>query len=114
MATPRADLEKLTAPKLREMAIAKFPNISGVSGMKKEDLVEAIVAEEVRQGVRPKEERREQATATMGAGQLKAAIRALKAPRQAAIAAKDRAGLRATRLQIRRMKRRLRKLREAS
>ena len=35
MATPRADLEKLTAPKLRELANAKFPDITGVSGMKK-------------------------------------------------------------------------------
>ena len=55
MGTPRADLEKLTAPKLREMAIAKYPNITGVSGMKKEELVEAIIAEEVRLGLRPKE-----------------------------------------------------------
>jgi excinuclease UvrABC ATPase subunit len=114
MATPRADLEKLTAPKLRELAIAKFPNITGVSGMKKEELVEAIIAEEVRQGLRPKEERKAQATATMGAAQLKTAIRTLKGVRKTALEAKDRAGLKATRLHIKRMKRRLRKLREAS
>ncbi len=114
MATPRADLEKLTAPKLRELAIAKFPSITGVSGMKKEELVEAVIAEEVRQGLRPKEDRQEQATATMGAGQLKTAIRTLKGTRKAALETKDRVGLRVTRLQIRRMKRRLRKLREAS
>jgi len=114
MATPRADLEKLTAPKLRELAIAQLPDLTGVSGMKKEELVEAIIADEVRQGLRPKEDRQGQATATMGAGQLKTGIRALKGTRKAALEAKDRAGLRATRLQIRRMKRRLRKLREAS
>ena len=114
MATPRADLEKLTAPKLRELAIAKFPSITGASGLKKEELVDAIIAEEVRQGLRPKEDRHTQAAATMGTGQLKTAIRALKDARTAALEAKDRAGLRTTRLQIRRMKRRLRKLREAS
>jgi hypothetical protein len=114
MATPRADLDKLTAPKLRELAIAQFPNLTGVSGMKKEELVEAIIAEEVRQGLRPKEERHTQATATMGAVQLKTSIRALKGTRKAALEAKDRAGLLGARLQIKRMKRRLRKLREAS
>lgn len=114
MATPRADLEKLTAPKLRELAIAQFPNLTGVSGMKKEELVEAIIAEEVRQGLRPKEDRHTRATAKMGAGQLKTAIQTLKGTRKAALEAKDRAGLLGTRLQIKRMKRRLRKLRKVS
>jgi hypothetical protein len=114
MATPRTELEKLTAPKLREMAIAQFPNLTGVSGMKKEELVEAIIAEEVRQGLRPKDELHTQATATMGAGQLKTAIRTLKGTRKAALEARDRVGLQGARLQIKRMKRRLRKLREAS
>jgi hypothetical protein len=114
MATPRAELEKLTTPKLRELAIAKFPSITGVSGMKKDELVEAIIDDEVRQGLRPKEDRQKPPTAAMGSAQLKRAIRALKGTRTAALEAKDRAGLRATRLRIRRMKRRLRKLREAS
>jgi hypothetical protein len=114
MAIPRADLEKMTAPKLRELAIAQFPNLTGVSGMKKEELVEAIVAEEVRQGLRPTEERPAQATAAMGKVQLKTSIRALRGTRKAALAAKDRAGLLGARLQIKRMKRRLRKLNEAS
>ncbi len=64
MATPRAELEKLTAPKLRELALEKYPNLTGVSGMKKEELVEAIIAEEIRLGLRPKEEKA-QATAAM-------------------------------------------------
>ncbi|MBI2456655.1 MAG: Rho termination factor N-terminal domain-containing protein [candidate division NC10 bacterium] len=113
MATRRAELEKLTAPKLRELALEKYPNITGVSGMKKEELVEAILAEEVKLGLRPKEEGR-QATAQMGVTQLKAAIRALKKTRDAAVQGKDRGGLATVRLQIKRMKRRLRKLREAS
>jgi hypothetical protein len=110
MGTPHADLEKLTAPKLRELAIAKYPSITGVSGMKKDDLVEAIIAEEVRLGLRPKEEKA-QATATMGTGQLKTAIRALK---DGVLEGRERAQMKAARLQIKRMKRRLRKLRKAS
>lgn len=113
MATSRAELEKLTTPKLRELALEKYPNLTGVSGMKKEELVEAIIAEEVRLGLRPKEEK-PQATADMGASQLKAAIRALKKTRDAALSGKDRTGVATARLQIKRMKRRLRKLREAS
>lgn len=114
MATPRAELEKLTAPKLRELAIAQFPDLTGVSGMKKEELIEAIIAEEVRQGLRPKEGAKTQATAAMGAGQLKGAIRLAKGVRKGALDSKDHTGLHAARLQIKRMKRRLRKLREAS
>jgi len=114
MATPRADLEKLTAPKLRELANAKFPDITGVSGMKKEELIEAIVAEEVRLGLRPKSEQRQQATSAMGAGQLKTVIRDLKTARKTANERKDVAALKIARLQVKRMKRRLRKLREAS
>jgi hypothetical protein len=112
-ATPRADLEKLTTPKLRDLCLGKYPGIVGVSGMKKEELVEAIIAEEVKQGLRPKEERKP-ATAAMGKIQLRAAIRGLKTTRRTALEGKDRVGLAAARLQIKRMKRRLRKLREAS
>jgi hypothetical protein len=113
MATPRADLEKLTAPKLRELAKEKHPSLSGVSGMKKEELIEAIIAEEVPLGLRPTEEKRP-ATAAMGKTQLKAAIRTHKQSRDSALQAKDYAGLAAARLQIKRMKRQLRKPREAS
>ena len=113
MATSRAELEKLTTPKLRELALEKFPSITGVSGMKKEELVEAIIAEEVRLGLRPKEEGK-QATASMGVTQLRAAIRGLKQTRDTALHGKDQAGLKASRQNIKRMKRRLRKLREAS
>ncbi len=113
MATPRAELEKMTAPKLRELAIATYPGITGVSGMKKEELVEAIIAEEVRLGLRPKEEKT-QATSAMGSSELKSAIRALKLERKAALEGRDSDKLGAARMQIKRMKRRLRKLREAS
>lgn len=115
MVISRADLEKLTTPKLRELAIAQHPGITGVSGMKKEELLEAIIAEEVRLGLRPKEDtERKQATAAMGVVQLKSAIRGLKGARGAALEDKDRSALKGARLQMKRMKRRLRKLREAS
>ena len=114
MTIPRAELEKMTAPKLRELAVAQYASITGVSGMKKEDLVDAIIAEEVRLGLRPKEEKQKQATAAMGVGQLKSAIQASKEARRAALEAKDPTKLKATRLQAKRLKRRLRKLREAS
>jgi len=113
MATPHAELEKLTTPKLRDLAKEKYPSLTGVSGMKKEELIEAILAEEVRLGLRPKEEQRP-ATAAMGKSQLKAAIRGLKQSRDSALQAKDTTGLAAARLQIKRMKRQLRKLRKAS
>jgi len=113
MATSRAELEKLTAPKLRELALEKYPDLTGVSGMKKEELVEAIIAEEIRLGLRPREEARA-ATADMGVTQLKAAIRTLKTSRDAALQTKDGSSLAQARAQIKRMKRRLRKLREAS
>ena len=113
MATSRAELEKLTTPKLRELALQKHPNLAGVSGMKKEELMEAIIAEEVRLGLRSKEDRRK-ARADMGVIQLKATIRTLKKARDLALEAKERGGLKTARQQIKRIKRRLRKLREAS
>lgn len=109
MATPHADLEKLTAPKLRDLAMEKYPNLTGVSGMKKEELVAAILAEEVRLGLRPKAEQA-QATAVMDKGQLKAVLQGLKGQRAAALEGKDRQAIKATRLQMKRMKRALRKL----
>jgi hypothetical protein len=114
MATPRADLERLTAPKLRELAIEKYPNVTGVSGMKKEELVEAIIQDEVRLGLRPTEEPKAQATSAMGVGQLKAEIRKLKEQRKTALEKKDRAAAGHARLRVKRMKRRLRKLHDAA
>ena len=50
----------------------------------------------------------------MGTGQLKVAIRALKEERKVALEGRERPKLMTVRLRIKRMKRRLRKLREAS
>jgi hypothetical protein len=107
----RTELEEMTAPKLRELALEKYPEIKGVSGMKKEELVEAIIVEEVRLGLRPKEEIKRP---PVQASELKQRIKALKAERSSALGAKDRDLLRKSRAKIKRIKRRLRKLREAS
>ena len=107
----RSELEEMTAPKLRELALEKYPEIKGVSGMKKEELVEAIIAEEVRLGLRPKEEAGRQ---PVQAKEWKQRIKALKAERAKALDTNDRALLRKSRVRIKRIKRILRKLKEAS
>jgi len=107
----RAELEELTAPKLRELALEKYPEIQGVSGLKKEELVDAIIAEEVRLGLRPKEEVKRP---PVQASELKRQIKVLKATRTKALTAKNREQLRRSRAEIKQIKRRLRKLKEAS
>ncbi len=110
----RADLEKMTATKLREYAIEKHPGIQGVSGMKKkEDLIEAIIAEEVKLGLRPKEPTRA-APAPPKVGDLKAKVRGLRADRDKALAGKDRKTLKAIRTKMKRLKRQVRKLKKVS
>ena len=107
----RTELEEMTSPKLRELALEKYPEITGVSGMKKEKLVEAIIREEVRLGLRPKEDVKRP---PVQAPEWKQRIKALKAERAKALDTKDRKLLRQSRVKIKRIKRRLRKLREAS
>ncbi len=107
----RTELEEMTGPKLRELALEKYPEIKGVSAMKKEELVEAIIVEEVRLGLRPKEEVKRQPVQAL---EWKQRIKALKAERAKALDAKDRELLRKSRVKMKRIKRRLRKLREAS
>lgn len=107
----RTELEEMTAPKLREMVLERYPEIKGVSGMKKEELVDAIIAEEVRLGLRSKEEVKRP---PVQASELKQKIKALKAERAKALDARDRQQLRKSRIRIKRIKRRLRRLKEAS
>ena len=107
----RTELEEMTAPKLRELALEKYPEIKGVSGMKKEELIEAIISEAVRLGLRPKEEVKRP---PVRASELKQKIKVLKTERAKALEAKDRQQLRESRGKIKRIKRRLRKLKEAS
>jgi len=108
----RGELEKLTATKLREFCIEKYPEIQGVSGMKKEEIIEAIVAEEVRLGLRPKTDAIAPKRQTVT--DLKAQVRLFRGRRDEALAAQDFGGFREARVGIKRLKRRIRKLREAS
>lgn len=109
---PRTELEEMTVIKLGELALAQYPNIKGVSGMKKEDLVEAIIAEEVAQGLRPKEDKATPKPSAMAA--LKTQIKGLKVERGKALEARDRKGLRGVRSQMKGIKRRMRRVRKAS
>lgn len=108
----RAELEKLTAIKLRELCMEKYPEIQGVSGMKKEEIIEAIIAEEVRLGLRPKTDTLRPKAQIVS--DLKSQIRLFKSQRDQAVSAQDYPGLREARASIKRLKRRIRKLREAS
>ncbi len=108
----RQELEKLTATKLRELALEKYPEIKGVHAMKKEELLEAIITEEIRLGLRPKEERPRKAV--LGIGEYKKQIRLLKAERDQAISIRDRNVLKDIRSKIKRLRRKIRRMREAS
>jgi len=108
----REELEKLTATKLRELCMEKYPEIQGVSGMKKEEIIAAIIAEEIRLGLRPKEEGIRPKAQVVS--DLKAKIRLLKSQRDQALGAHNPLALKEARVQIKRLKRQIRRIREAS
>lgn len=112
MVMSRKELGDLTATKLRELAMRQYPEIQGVSGMEKEQIIEAIIAEEVRRGLRPKEEGK--AVRPSEASALKARIRSLKAERGKALLDKNADLLRRAREEIKRNKRKLRRLHRAA
>jgi hypothetical protein len=74
-------LERMTVKDLREMA-KEIPEITGVHGMKKEDLIVAI---KEAKGIKDLPVKKADATI----GEIKNKIREYKAQRQAAIEAKD-------------------------
>ncbi len=111
---PRQELEEMTVVKLRELAQAQYPTLQGVSGMKKGALAAAIIAHEVEQGLRPKEDAAAPKPVVGAMAALKAQIRGLKAERDKAIGVRDRKGLQAVRSQLKRIKRKMRCLKEAS
>lgn len=95
------ELEKKTVVELREMA-AQFPDLTGVSGMKKAALVDVLAD---RLGIaKPHRE-----AAGLDRDKIKADIRALKKQRDEAITKKDRAALRKARRRLHQLRRRLRK-----
>ncbi|MCK5487434.1 MAG: Rho termination factor N-terminal domain-containing protein, partial [Desulfobacterales bacterium] len=74
-------LEKMTVKELREMA-KEMPDIVGVHGMKKEELIVAI---QKTKGIKAAPVKKTDATVTV----LKKKIKALKVERQAALEARD-------------------------
>jgi hypothetical protein len=80
--TKEKPLEKMTVTDLREMA-KEIPDIVGVHGMKKEELIVAI---KKAKGIVDEPVKKTDATL----GEIKKKIKAIKAQRQAAIEAKDR------------------------
>jgi len=79
--TKEKPLEKMTVTDLREMA-KEIPEISGVHGMKKEELIAAIKKSKGIVDERVKK-------ADVSLGEIKKKIKAAKTQRQAAIEAKD-------------------------
>ena len=79
--TKAKPLEKMTVTDLREMA-KEIPEITGVHGMKKEELIAAIKKSK---GIVDEPVKKTDATL----GEIKKKIKAIKAQRQAAIEAKD-------------------------
>jgi protein-arginine kinase activator protein McsA len=98
---PEKPLEKMTVKDLREMA-KDMPGISGVHGMKKDELIVAI--KEVK-GI--KEEPVKKADASVA--EIKTKIKSLKAQRQAALEAKDNKMATIYRRQISRLKKKSRR-----
>jgi len=96
-------LEKMKVDDLREMAKEKT-DLEGVTGLKKEDLVEALAA---KLGI---EKPHKVIEAGLGKRKIKAEIRALKEHRNSAVEAHDAKELKRVRRRIHGLKRKLRKL----
>jgi hypothetical protein len=97
-------LERMTIFELREEA-HKFPDIQGVSGMKKEDLIKILKEKYGIKDTGPKGD-------VAYKQQIKAKIRKLKAERDQALQAKDAAKVKLLRKRIKQLKRKTRKIAE--
>ena len=102
------DLQKTRVGDLRDMAHEKMPDVQGLVGMKKEELVD-MLAEHL--GI---EKPHKHVAAGLGKRAIKAEIREMKLKRQAALEAGDPAELKKYRRLIHRRKRKLRRLMQLS
>lgn len=102
------DLQKTRVADLREMVKEQLPDIEGVVGLKKEELVD-LLADHM--GI---EKPSKQIAAGLGKSKIKAHIRELKVKRQAALEAKDAKELKKYRRLIHREKRKLRRMMQLS
>jgi len=115
------ELEKLTVTKLLEEA-RKYEEITGASGMKKAELVEALWEVLVKLGEAEEEEKKEEVeeveeekaevavSVQEQKSQLKKEIRELKAERDKALKDKDRKKLKRIRNKIKKARRKLKRL----
>jgi uncharacterized protein (UPF0216 family) len=96
------ELLKTTVSRLRELLKEQDPEIKGVSGLKKQELVDLLAA---KLGVSTPHK----VVAGVDKATLKAQIRTCKAQRDLAIQNRDRDGIKAARRQLHQLRRRLRK-----
>jgi hypothetical protein len=98
------ELQKTRVADLREMMKEHLPDVEGVIGLKKEDLVDQLAD---KLGI---EKPSKHVAAGLGKRAIKAEIRDLKVKREAALEAHDHAELKKYRRKIHRRKRRLRRM----
>jgi hypothetical protein len=111
--TTEKPLEKMTVKALREMA-KEIPEISGVHGMKKEELIVAIneakgIKDEPVKAVQSVKAKPAAKKAGATRGEIKTQIKALKAQRQHALEARDRKMATVYKRRISRLKKKSRK-----
>ena len=98
------ELQKTRVADLRDMMKEHLPEVQGVIGLKKDELVDALAD---KLGI---EKPHKHVAAGLGKRAIKAEIRDLKIKRQTALEARDSAELKKYRRQIHRRKRRLRRM----
>ena len=102
------DLQKTRVADLREMVKEQLPDVEGVIGLKKEEIID-LLADHL--GI---EKPSKHVAAGLGKRKIKATIKELKVKREAALEAKDSAELKKYRRLIHREKRKLRRLMQLS
>ena len=102
------DLQKSRVVDLREMMKEHLPEVKGITGLKKDELIEQLAD---KLGI---EKPHKHVAAGLGKRAIKAEIRELKLKRQAALEAKEYDELKKFRRQIHRRKRRLRRMMDLS
>ena len=104
----RHELERMTVLKLREEAL-KYPELTGVHGMKKTELVDALAQ---LMGLPEEEGSKKKLKVKKGEtkGSLKKSINSLKKKRVEALQSKDAKALKIVRKKIKSAKRKLKKL----
>ena len=96
------ELSKNTVSRLREMVKEQLPDLKGVSGMKKDQLVD-LLADKL--GI----EKPHKVVEGLDKATIKAEIRKAKAARATAVAAKDKAKMKQTRETLHKLRRQLRR-----